>query len=211
MCGRYSVLTEDEIIEIREVIRDVSLRIASDSWESDSFDFASPNTEVFPTDHAPVITGQGHGEVSFENLRWGFKKWDGKGVIINARAETLKTKGMFSRLLTVGRCVVPAGEYYEWQKSGREQIKHFIKDNEGNLLFMAGLYQEASDGREFVIITKDAYGDVTDIHDRMPVILRANQIEDWLSGKLSPDDIVKMDFNVAVTPCENEMVQLSLS
>ena len=203
ICGRYSVLTEDEIIEIREVIRDVSLRIANDS-----FDFASPNTEVFPADRAPVITGQGHGEVSFENLRWGFKKWDGKGVIINARAETLKTKGMFSRLLTVGRCVVPAGEYYEWQKSGREKIKHFIKDTEGNLLFITGLYQDASDGREFVIITKDAYGDVTEIHDRMPVILRANQIEDWLSGKLSPDDIVKMDFNVAVKPYEMGMIQM---
>jgi putative SOS response-associated peptidase YedK len=178
---------------------------------NDSFDEYSPPTEeVFPTNHAPVIISGGQGAVSFENLSWGFKKWDGKGVIINARAETIQTKNMFSHLLTAGRCVVPAGEYYEWKKSGRDKIKHFMKDKEGNLLFMAGLYRETADGREFVIITKDAYGDVTDVHDRMPVILRVDQIEAWLNGKLSPDDIIKMDFNVSVKPCENECIQLSL-
>ena len=200
------MLSEDEIIEIREIIREVSLRISNDN-----FDNYSPSTEeVFPTNNAPVILAGGQGVVSFDNLRWGFKKWDGKGVIINAGAETIQTKNMFSRLLTAGRCVVPAGEYYEWKKSGREKIKHFMKDKEGNLLFMAGLYRKTADGREFVIITKDAYGDVTDIHDRMPVILRANQIEDWLCGKLSPDEITKMDYNVSAVPFENECIQLSL-
>ena len=85
-----------------------------------------------------------------------------------------------------------------------------MKDIEGNLLFMAGLYRECEEGREFVIITKDAYGDVTDIRNRMPVILRADQIEKWLNGKLSPDDIVKMNFNVSVTPQDSDAMQLSL-
>jgi len=202
-------LTEDEIIEIREVIREVSLRIAND-------DFLLPQSlsaavdEICPTNHAPVIIGQGSGAVSFENLRWGFNKWDGKGVIINARAETLEAKGMFARLLLVGRCVVPAGEYYEWKGAGRDKAKHFIKDKEGHILFMAGLYQETENGREFIIITKEAEGDVVDVHDRMPVILRANQIEDWLSGKLLPDDIVKQEFNASVAPCDNQLEQLSL-
>jgi len=197
-------LTESEVIEIRDIIREVSLRIANDS-----LDEFSSSSEVFPTDRAPIILGS-DGAVSFENLRWGFKKWDGKGVIINARAETIQTKNIFSKLLVAGRCVVPASEYFEWKKIGREKTKYFVKDTDGNFLFMAGLYRETEDGREFVIITKDAFGDVKDVHDRMPVILRADQIESWLNGNLSPDEIVKMDFNVAVTPCENECVQLSL-
>jgi putative SOS response-associated peptidase YedK len=76
---------------------------------------------------------------------------------------------------------------------------------------MAGLYRNAPEGREFVIITKDAFGEVTEIHDRMPVILKADQVEAWLDGTLSPDDIVSMDFNVSVMPCEDdEDVQLTL-
>jgi len=206
MCGRYSPLTEAELIEVREIIREVSLRIAND----DFLDYSRPPSEMFPTDHAPVITGHGQGTVSFESLKWGFKHWTGKGVIINARAETLQTKNMFKGLLNAGRCVVPANEYYEWEKKGKDKIKHFIKDQGGNILFMAGLYREGENGKEFVIITKDSYGDVVSVHDRMPVILRADQIEAWLSGALSPDDIVKLDFNAEVMPCDGEDLQLSL-
>jgi putative SOS response-associated peptidase YedK len=208
MCGRYSALTEDEIIEIREVIREVSLRIAKDDFEN----YIAPRTEVYPTHDAPVITGGADSAVSFENLRWGFKKWDGKGVIINARSETLETKGMFKHLLVAGRCVVPAAEYYEWEKQEKRKIKHFVKDKEGNLLFMAGLYRNTPEGREFVIITKNADETIAKIHDRMPVILKVNQIEDWLTGKLSPEYITKVDFNATIAPCESDeaFVQLSL-
>ncbi|MCL1883315.1 MAG: SOS response-associated peptidase [Defluviitaleaceae bacterium] len=206
MCGRYSPLSEDEIVEIREIIREVSLRLAHDDFE----DYVRPDSEVFPTNHAPVLTKKTPGEVSFENLRWGFKKWDGKGVIINARAESLGTKNTFKGLLAAGRCVVPAREYYEWKQVGKDKAKHFIKDKDGNLLFMAGLYRDGEDGREFVIITKGAYGEVVPIHDRMPVILRADQIEAWLSGELSPEEIANLDFNVDVNPCEGECVQMTL-
>ena len=209
MCGRYQCLTEKEIIDIREIIQSVSLRILNDDFT----DYVKPtgDGEIRPTNHAPVIISKGQGVVSFESLRWGFKKWDGKGApIINARSETLETVNMFAPLLQAGRCVAPAGEYYEWKKAGNNKSKHFIKDKEGNLLFMAGLYRDADAGREFVIITKDAAGDVADVHDRMPVILRVSQIEEWLSGKLSPDDIVSQDFNAHVELCDGEFEQLSL-
>jgi putative SOS response-associated peptidase YedK len=203
VCGRYSVLTEEEIIEIREIIREWSLRIVRDDFT----DCDRPHGEVRPTDGAPVILGQGKGEVSLESLRWGFRRYNGKGVIINARSETLTEKSIFSACLAMGRCVVPAGEYYEWERQNTAKRKHFVKDREGNILFMAGLYRSAPDlpeGREFVVITKEAFGEVAKIHDRMPVILTAAQIEPWLSGALTPEEIARMDFNVQVTPCGGE-------
>jgi putative SOS response-associated peptidase YedK len=203
MCGRYSVLTEEEIIEIREIIREWSLRIVKDDFT----EYDRPPGEVRPTNSAPVILVQGKGEISLESLRWGFRRFNGKGVIINARSETLREKGIFNSCLTVGRCVVPAGEYFEWERQDKSKRKHFVKDVEGNILFMAGLYRDAPDvpeGREFVIITKDACGEVEKIHDRMPVILTAAQIEPWLSGVLTPEEISKMDFNVKITPCDGE-------
>lgn len=214
MCGRYTVLTEDEIVEIRSILHDISLRLVRDDLE----EYEARPGEVRPTDKAPIIAMNSDG-ASFENAKFGFKKWDGKGVIINARSDTLqKPNNMFSRIKSIGRCVVPAKEYYEWKdqegdigekpKVKKKKIKHFIKDKVGNLLFFAGLYQDTSEGREFVIITKDAYGDVTDIHDRMPVILLVNQLELWLNGKLTPDDITKMDFNASVSPCDKEFESL---
>ena len=208
MCGRYSPLTEDEIIQVRSIIQDLSLRLLRDDLEN----YEPQMGEIRPTDKAPVITMNNDGVV-FENAKFGFKKWDGKGVIINARSETIETKSMFSKLLTVGRCVVPANEYYEWleklddssnKRPKKKKIKHFIKDKHGNLLFFAGLYREGEDGREFVIITKDAVGEAATIHDRMPVILRVDQLELWLNGDLTPSDITKMDFNATVAPCDEE-------
>ena len=202
MCGRYSVLTEDEIIEIRSIVQELSLRLVRDDFQN----YEPHSKEVRPTDSSPVITGR-NDEIIFENAKFGFKKWDGKGVIINARSETIKTKRMFSNLLKVGRCVVPAKEFYEWKKQtdndSNKKNKHFIKDKDDNLLFFAGLYRDGDDGREFVIITKEATGEMADIHDRMPVILKVNQLESWLNGELSPDEIPTLEFNVYTAPCEN--------
>ena len=208
ICGRYSVLTEAEIIAIREFIKDISMRIHQDDMDSRE----TCDGQIRPTNMAPVIISNSTNTVSIENLRWGFKAWDSNQVIINARVDTIHVKSMFARLLYHGRCVVPAGQYFEWEKIGRENVKHFIKDRSGNLLFMAGLYRHSPEGngREFVIITKDADETVKKIHDRMPVLLRADQIEDWFTGKLTPEDITKAEFNMDVAPCDDEFIQLKL-
>lgn len=213
MCGRYTVLTEDEIIEIREILQKLSLQIIKDDFEN----YDEEPGEVFPTNHAPVITKNDEG-IAFESLKWGFKKWNSPGVIINARSETMKQKSTFSRHLETGRCVVPAGEFFEWEKLHTGKKKHYAKDREGNLLFMAGLYRDVIDEndpdgyiREFVIITKAATGEMAKIHDRMPVILRVEQIEPWLTGVITPEDIGKIDFDVEVAPFENDDEEKQIS
>ena len=175
------------------------MRIVKDEFE----EYTERPGEVRPTNQAPVITS-GKGGISFENLKWGFKKWSGAGVIINARSETIKTTGMFKTLLNAGRCVVPAADFYEWQRLEKGKRKHYAKDKDGNLLFFAGLYRDTDEGREFVIITKEATGEVAAIHDRMPVILRVNQIEPWLNGDISPDDLKTLEYDLSVRPCDDD-------
>jgi len=213
MCGRYSVLTEDEIIEIRGILKELSLALVKDDFER----YEKMEGEVLPTDQAPVITKNTAG-ISFESAKWGFQRWNGSGVIINARCESIQIKSTFSKLVEAGRCVVPAAQFFEWEKKEKRKIKHYAKDRDGNLLFMAGLYRdikadaadlnETPDGnefiREFVIITKQATGEMATIHDRIPVILRVDQMEAWLSGKMNPDDLETLDYDISVLPCEDE-------
>lgn len=206
MCGRYTVLTEDEIIEIREIIKKISLRIVRDDFD----EYEKPSGEICPTDFAPVITA-GNGGISFESAKWGFKKWDSPSVIINARSETMRNKSLFSKHLETGRCVVPAGEFFEWEKLGKGKRKYYAKDRKGNILFMAGLYRDVKNEteakgyiREFVIITKNATGEIAKIHDRVPVILTVEQIEAWLTGVIGPEDVMNSEYDITVNPCENE-------
>lgn len=213
MCGRYTVLTEDEIIETREILKKLSLRIVRDEFE----EYDEVPGEVFPTKDAPIIT-ENNGGIAFESGKWGFKKWNSSGVIINARSETIRNKSTFSKHLETGRCVVPAAEFFEWEKLSKGKKKHYAKDRDGNLLFMAGLFRDVKDEnsskgyiREFVIITKEATGEMAKIHDRMPVILRVEQIESWLTGEMTPEDIEKMEYDISVNPCEDGDTRIQFS
>lgn len=207
MCGRYTVLTEDEIIKIREILREISLNLVRDEIGTGGEEGAE-RKEVFPTNTSPVITRDKLG-VNFENIKWGFKKWQQEGVIINARAETIREKSVFAKHLFTGRCVVPAGKFFEWEKIEKGKRRYYAKDREGNLLFMAGLYRNVRDNesecgfsREFVIITKESVRDINRIHSRMPVLLRTDQIEPWLSGRLSPEDLVNSYYEIEISPAE---------
>jgi len=210
MCGRYSVLTEDEIIEIRSIIQSISMQLVRDAIDPQpraSSIRAAATDIVAPTDSSPILSQEPDG-IAFGNATFGFKKWEGKGVIINARAETVAEKGMFSRTLNGGRCVIPAGEYYEWQDIGKKKKnKYFIKDKNGLLLFFAGVYRDTSDGREFVIITKTAAEEIADVHDRMPVLLRINQIETWLNGSMPPEELLMSDVQVVAAQPNEEPLQ----
>ena len=197
MCGRYSALTEDEIIQVRGIIKNISLILARDEFDH----YEAGRQETAPTDLAPIVLSNGR-ELEFVHAKFGFKRWDGKGVIINARSETIQEKSMFRNQK---RCVVPASEYYEWklpEEGQKKKIKHQIKDKQGNLLFMAGLWRDGEEKREFVIITKNPVGEVADkdIHDRMPVMLRTDQIEPWLSGSLPIEALASLDYDCVAEP-----------
>lgn len=189
------------MIQVREIIKEVSLKLARDELENNG---GEERTEVFPTNRTPVVTSNLE-ELTFENAKFGFEKWDGKGVIINARAETVSEKPMFKKHVTTGRCVIPAPGYFEWknpEEGQKKKIKHLIKDKHGDLLFMAGLWREGKEGREFVIITKDPFGDITGIHDRMPVMLKTNQLEAWLNGAMPIEALASLDYECIGEPCE---------
>lgn len=99
MCGRYYFdIDEKELIEIVEKVE-----------ENLYGDFKTG--EIFPTNIAPIITDKG-----IALAKWGFPKWDGKGVVINARAEGLTDKMMFQNLITSNRCIIPASGFFEWKQ-----------------------------------------------------------------------------------------------
>lgn len=104
MCARFTVFTEDEITEIRAIIAEVSRK----------FGDSSVNTgEIRPTNVAPIMMSDGK-QLSPYPISWGFPKWDGKGVIINARSESALQKPIFSKPLRTRRCVIPSTGFFEW-------------------------------------------------------------------------------------------------
>jgi len=56
MCGRYSVLTEDEIIEVRGIIKSIAMKLVRDEIENCD----DQRKEIAPTNRAPIVTSNGN-------------------------------------------------------------------------------------------------------------------------------------------------------
>ena len=164
MCGRYFI-TEETIRKAEELVKTIDLSLAG-------------KREIFPSQKAPIITS--HEEYATELCNWGFQRFDKKGLMINARAETALERRMFRKSLLERRCLIPAAGFYEWD---REKNKIAFYKESSSIIFMAGFYRTDKDGSRFVILTTQANQSVREIHERMPIILEERDIEDWFSNE----------------------------
>ena len=60
-------------------------------------------------------------------MRWGLvPSWtDDKAIwqrLINARAETLRERPSYKRLVSTQRCLIPADGFYEWKRQRNQEV-----------------------------------------------------------------------------------------
>lgn len=189
MCGRYVLFGSEELQEIRDIINEVQRKVNGDIKTG----------EVFPTDRAPILI-QKEGILSPEAVIWGFPGFHGKGVIINARAETVPEKPMFRSCLQLRRCVIPSTGFYEWSHDGRKTKYQFNLPGE-SALYMAGLYNEYQGENRFVILTTAANASMVDIHSRMPVVLDRDRMERWMNSEQAAVELLfEVSLELVKTP-----------
>lgn len=162
-----------------------------------------PSYNVAPTDRVPVVlerTDEPPGRTrQLHAARWGLipswaKDPGAAATMINARIETVAGKPAFRGPVARRRCVLPARGYYEWQRgSGRTKRPYFIHPPDG-LLAMAGVFEwwrdpsAPADGPErwvlsASVLTTTPVPGLAHIHDRMPVLLTAGDVPDWLDRR----------------------------
>ena len=108
--------------------------------------------EIFPTDLTPVLLP--YADVIVPRLMvWGFPSFRNKGVIINARSETVREKKLFASALEKRRCIIPSTGFYEWNA---EKKKFLFNMPDSGMLYMAGIYDRFDGEDRFVILTTEA-------------------------------------------------------
>lgn len=151
--------------------------------------------EIFPTNIAPVISGDG-----VLAARWGFTHWKNTGVLINARAETALEKVMFKKPLLERRCVIPSSGFYEWSHSGggkgKQKDKFLLREPGETKLYMAGMLSSYIDSgglrcTAFIILTTAANDTVAPLHDRMPVIVAPDEISLWIDDSVFMEHVLR--------------------
>ncbi|TCL59554.1 putative SOS response-associated peptidase YedK [Kineothrix alysoides] len=173
MCGRYYV--DDETVhKIEKIVRQVSEKIVHKKGD------------IYPTNQVPIIHSN-QDSLTSSVMTWGFPKHTDKGVIVNARSETVKTKRTFSKSIIERRCIVPAAGFYEWDK---EKNKIRFERNDNNIIYMAGIWKSYDGENRFVILTTNANKSVENVHERMPLILEDSELESWVFDNQFTDFIL---------------------
>ena len=116
---------------------------------------------------------------------------------INARAETVQRLPPFREAFSRRRCVVPADGFLEWTGSKEDRRPIWFHRSDGGLILFAGLYESwrpspAEKERTFTIITTEPNSLMEPIHNRMPVILEEDAIDEWLYARQTSDSLMQL-------------------
>lgn len=204
MCGRYALIDGKKVL--------VSYIALNKAKLTDKVFQELPRYNASPMQRLPVFAVR-HDELVAEPMQWWLiPHWskDGKASFssFNAKAETLDQSKLFAPYFKSSRCLIPADAFYEWQRVTTTQDVHGkpkkveekhpmcirMKD-EAPFLF-AGLFSiwKDAEGKEhptFTIITTEPNELMTPIHNRMPVILPEQHIEQWLDRTYKDIDQLK--------------------
>ncbi|WP_211745578.1 SOS response-associated peptidase [Paenibacillus sp. Marseille-Q4541] len=179
MCGRFTLGVTMEELMLHYMLDDIP----------DYIDY-NPRYNIAPTQQVVAIIHDGTKRRA-GTLRWGLiPHWaKDKSIgskMINARSETLLDKPAFREPFLRKRCLIPADGFYEWQKqeNGTKTPYRITMQDKGIFSF-AGLYDiwMSPEGQRIstcTILTTRPNSLMSQVHDRMPVMIHPEQEELWL-------------------------------
>jgi putative SOS response-associated peptidase YedK len=163
---------------------------------------------IAPTQATPIVVMPER--VARLNLaRWGLvPPWSRDlslgSRMINAPVEAIEETPAFRAPFHSQRCLVPANGYYEWRTEEAKRQPYRIGLRTGALFAFAGLWERwtpeiGEPVDTFTIITTRANKLLSEVHDRMPVIIAPEDYHRWLNGTDSAAKRLLVPYTGAMT------------
>ncbi len=175
MCGRFTLTQPAAVIAALPGL------ILDQMW--------TPRYNIAPGQRVPIMRLSDN-RAELVPALWGLATKAANGesrLLINARAQTVHQKPTFAPLFATRRCIVPADGFYEWPANGpKGGNPTFFRFQNTDFCGFAGIWADCSTTPNapevrFVILTTDAQPPVQAIHHRMPVILKRDQVFNYLN------------------------------
>jgi putative SOS response-associated peptidase YedK len=174
---------------------------------------------VAPTDEVACVTCTEDGTPQGALLRWGLVPHWAKdpalgAKMINARGETVAEKPAFSAAFARRRCLIVADGFIEWERRGPKARHPFhITRPDAQPFAFAGLWASWHGPgdrtlRTCSIITTQANSVVSELHDRMPVILDGPDAEEAWLDPATPEGLLH-DLLVPLPPALTMLREVS--
>ena len=178
MCGRFTLRAK------------LNLLLQQFAAETSELEDWPVRYNIAPTQDVLAVRGTDDGKRELVPLRWGLIPSWSKDIkigsrMINARAETVAEKPAFRSAFKRRRCLILTDGFYEWKKEGKAKQPYHISLQSGKPFAFAGLWEIWKvEGQPTIesctIITTEPNDLMTNLHDRMPVILSPNDFGPWL-------------------------------
>jgi putative SOS response-associated peptidase YedK len=177
MCGRFALIVDASVL--------------ADVFDVDPPRELAPRFNIAPTQTIAIVRAGEEAPRECSMVRWGLvPSWakDAKmgARMINARGETVAEKPSFRSAVKTRRCLIPADGFYEWVRTDSGKQPHFIRFADARPFAFAGLWERWHKGEggpldTCTIITTTPNELISDLHDRMPVILPQSLYDVWLN------------------------------
>lgn len=174
MCGRMNISDHEGI---QWLLEQLGLTLAEDKFTAKYN--VSPTSALWGISVVRQAT-------TLDPMQWGFiPPWAKEGVfkrpLFNARSETAWEKPSFKNLIRRYRAIVPANGFYEWARKGKEKDAYHVSLQKDPAMALAAIVQTHSDGYlQCCLLTREAEGEMQQIHHRQPVLIDPTNIEEWL-------------------------------
>lgn len=212
MCGRYVSATPPD-----QLAKHFGATLTAEQ-------LLDPEFNVAPTRGVWTVFDDGSTR-RLDVARWGLVPFWAKDArignkMINARAETVSEKNAFRKPFRKQRCIVPADGFYEWTNESGTKQPWYIQRTDGEPLAFAGLWETwrppadtaaappgnaGSEGellRSCTILTGAANEKMSQIHDRMPIILPPSAWSTWLDPQVDDVDLL----GTFLVPAPSELI-----
>lgn len=170
-----------------------------------------PRYNIAPTLPLDVVVMEGDKPV-LETMSWGvtLKTKGKKGQPVtrrvpNSRDDKVWTSYMWRYLIPEQRVLIPVNGFYEWKRENKKLVAAYhITPANAPAMFFAGIYRRskiAGEMAEVSIVTTSANDAMSEVHDRMPVILSSgNAAMAWIqeNDRESLDELMQPAGNNAL-------------
>ncbi len=198
MCGRMNISDHEGVQSLLEI-----LGITTTPGTRPRFNVAPTQTlDVVMMDDEPVLT----------TMSWGVsmttKGKKGQPItrrVTNSRDDKVWSSYLWRYLIPEQRVLIPVNGFYEWKRENKKLVAAYhITPANADAMFFAGIYRKPKnddESFEVSIITTRANEAMSQVHDRMPVILGShNAAMAWIqeNDRESLDELMQPAGNDAL-------------
>ena len=173
MCARFTLR--------KKKLKDVADALDAE-YGSDDEPLYRPRYNVAPTDLAWIVE-YGADRLVLRPATWNYMVSSGRS-LVNLRGENVGSGAGYRGAFASRRCAVVTDGFYEWP--GKGLAPFLFRRADDGLVLLGGLFQRPKGDEvhpRFTVLTTRPNALVARVHDRMPVILPVERLDQWLTAE----------------------------